>query len=444
MGNRAVFAFYVSVISYLVATIAIDYWLRMSGLGAGSGGRGVTWLTAINPFLAVEALLDPSGYPRAEGLGRGLRSWFFEYPVVTWCIGSGALSLVLIFLSAITVRFGGLSSVARGGGVPWYRRMFGLGAAGAEQRPARSVWPNPIAWREAAARNSTLGRILARWFFILSGSAWGIAIVVMYHRKSISANEFQLALLATAIGEITVMTLVAINMAATAISREREDGTLDLLLTTPITPGQYLSGKLRGLVAYLLPLVAVPVGTLGLAGLYVLTDGFGFATNAGVVVNHPFTPINASSPILVPLVLPEAGLLAPLVLIPFMAFVVMIGLQWSLRSKGTLASVVSTVGVVGIASGAIGLCAWQAGPSVPVLGPVLAALSPASLFQSIIPPAEGFSETVNKEGGLDGARIAIAIGAIVAAGVYAGIVYGIHASLVRTFDFTVRKLAGQR
>jgi ABC-type transport system involved in multi-copper enzyme maturation permease subunit len=445
VGNRAVFAFYVSVVSYLVATIALDYWLRTSGLGAGPGGKGVTWLTALNPFLSLEALLDPSGYPRAEGLGSGVRSWFFEHPVSTWCAGSATLSLVLILLSAITVRFGGLSSVARGGGgTPWYRRMFGLGAAGAEQRPARNVWPNPIAWREAAARNSTLGRIASRWLFILSGAAWGIAIVVLYHRKSIGTGEFQLALLATVIGEVAVTTLVAINMAATAVSREREDGTLDLLLTTPITPGQYLSGKLRGLVAYLLPLIAVPVGTLGIAGLYVFTEGLGMAAGAGVAVETKINIATASTSIMAPIVLPEAGLLAPLVLVPFMAFVVMIGLQWSLRSKGTLASVISTVGIVGVASGAIGLCAWQAGPSVPIVGPVLAAISPASLFQALIHPVETLYETVNKEGSLTGARVMLAIGSLIAAVVYLAIVYGIHASLVRTFDFTVRKLAGQR
>ncbi len=443
VGNRAVFAFYVSVVSYLVATIALDYWLRSSGLGAG--GKGVTWLTAINPFLALEALLDPSGYPRAEGLPAGLRSLFFERPVTTWCVGSGALSVVLILASAITVRLGGLSTVVGGSsGVPWYRRLFGLGAAGAEHRPPRSVWSNPIAWREAAARNSTLGKIVSRWMFILSGAGWGVALIALLHTKRMSASEFQLALLATTIGEIAVTTLVAINMAATAVSREREDGTLDLLLTTPIQPSQYLSGKLRGLVAYLIPMLAVPVGTLALAGLYVITDGLGMAASNGLSLEIQHSISTSTTTVGAPILLPEAGLLAALVLVPFMAFVVMIGLQWSLKSKGTLASVVSTVGVVGVASGAIGLCAWQAGSGVAIVGPVLAALSPASLLQAVVHPVEGLYDTVSKEQALTGARVGLAVGAIIAAAVYAGIVYGIHASLVRTFDMTVRKLAGQR
>jgi hypothetical protein len=40
--------------------------------------------------------------------------------------------------------------------------------------------------------------------------------------------------------------------------------------------------------------------------------------------------------------------------------------------------------------------------------------------------------------------VALWIGCIVAAGVYIGVVYAIHASLVKNFDFTVRKLAGVR
>jgi ABC-type transport system involved in multi-copper enzyme maturation permease subunit len=43
------------------------------------------------------------------------------------------------------------------------------------------------------------------------------------------------------------------------VTREKEDGSLDLLLTTPITSRYYIWGKLRGLVSFVLPLVAVPV-----------------------------------------------------------------------------------------------------------------------------------------------------------------------------------------
>lgn len=441
VGQRAVFAFYVAVVSYLVATIGIDAFLRSSGAGAGPRGDGVTWMTALNPFLALHALLNPSGYPRAEAL-TGVRAWFLSHPVTTWCAGCAVLSALLIIASAITVRLGGLATVVAGaGGVPLHRRLLGKGAA-AEHRPPRAVWQNPIAWREAAARNATPGRILSRWAFILTGAAWGIAIIALYHTGRFSAPTFELALIATVIGEIAVTTLVAINMASTAVSREREDGTLDLLLTTPITPGQYLTGKLRGLIAYLIPMLAIPIGTLALAGIYVATGALGMASGDGPSVTRQVNLPTLTTPVNVPLVLPEAGILAALVVVPFMAFVVMVGLQWSLKSKGTLASVVTTVGIVGAISGVVGLCAWQSGASVPMIGPVIAALSPASLLYACVRPAEALAETVGRQGTLVGARASLAIGAVLAAIIYAGVVYGLHASMVRTFDFTVRKLAG--
>jgi ABC-type transport system involved in multi-copper enzyme maturation permease subunit len=113
VGKRAVFAFYIAVVSYLALTIAVDYFIRSSGGGAGAGGKGVTWLTAVNPFLSLQALLDPSGYPRAEpNTLTGLKAWFWESPVKTWCLGSALLSVVLIGLSTFTVRLGGLGSLA--------------------------------------------------------------------------------------------------------------------------------------------------------------------------------------------------------------------------------------------------------------------------------------------------------------------------------------------
>ena len=71
--------------------------------------------------------------------------------------------------------------------------------------------------------------------------------------------DLRVTLLAIVAAEITIVVLAAVNMSATAVSREREDGTLDLILTTPIQPGPYISGKLRGLIQYLLPMLVVPV-----------------------------------------------------------------------------------------------------------------------------------------------------------------------------------------
>jgi hypothetical protein len=40
--------------------------------------------------------------------------------------------------------------------------------------------------------------------------------------------------------------------------------------------------------------------------------------------------------------------------------------------------------------------------------------------------------------------VCASIGAVVAAAVYLIVVYGVHANMVRTFDVTVRRLAGTK
>jgi ABC-type transport system involved in multi-copper enzyme maturation permease subunit len=437
VGKRAFFVFYVVIVSYLGVTIAMDYALRLAGRGVL--GTGVTYMTGLNPFLALHALLNPSTYPRAAaGSQTGLARWMLETPVTTWCVGSAALSVVFMIASTFTVRAGGLQTLGSdAAGVPWWRKVLKLPVRAGGHRAPRHVWHNPIAWREAASRNSTPAKIVARYVFLAMGGLFGLSIIWLYHNGTFTTEEFQYALIATVWGELAVVALVGINTSATAISKEREDGTLDLLLTTPITASAYLSGKLRGLIAYLLPLLCVPLGTLAFAAAYVLVGGFD--REDGVTVT---ASVNRGV-IEFPAVLPESALLAPLGVIPFMAFCVMMGLQWSLKSRGTLGSVIATVGIVGAISGVIALCGWNASGSIPYLGPALGALSPASMMFAFVYPADALDETLNSAG-LAGARLSSAVGVIASALLYAGICYGLHSNMVRTFDVTVRKLAGNR
>jgi len=440
VGKRAVFAFYVSVISYLAVTYGVD---QLVG-----GGVVVTWMTAINPFLALSALLNPTGYQAwEEGSQTGIASWFLERPVHTWCWLSAGLSLLLMAASTFTVRIGGLAGSFGGGsgraGVPWYRRMFGLGAKGGETRPPRHVWNNPIAWREAAARNATFGRMLARWSFIVIGGLWALGIVLYFHGGGIvGTGVFRDVIFYTVIGEMAVIGLVSVNMAATSVAREREDGTLDLLLTTPITPGSYLGGKMRGMVAYLLPLIAVPVGTLLIAGLYVLANQMGIlAREGGVMFEHQLPGATAGSFVSIPAVLPEGALVVAVVSVPFVAFAVMVGMQWSLKSKGSLSAVVATVGLVGVVGGVVGLCAYKSGTDFLFVGSAIAALSPVTAVFASIYPELALAKTVDSYG-LASARIGLVIGCGIAALAYLAVVYGLRANMVHNFDMTVRRLAG--
>lgn len=429
-GRRTVFTFYVSVVTYLAITFVID--LQLSGATAW---QGVTAMTPLNPFLALRALLQPSTYPTPDALQLGdlgaLGRLWFGSPVLAFCLVAGGISLFLIVFSTFAARTIGSRS-----SIPWYRRALGLGARGARSRPPRIVSHNPIAWRESTARAATLAKIAARWAFIAFGFLWATGLLVYFHNGAIGGTTFRLILLSTVWTELVVILLIAINMSATAISREREDGTLDLLLTTPITPKEYLGGKLKGLIGFLGPLIAVPVGTVLLASIYVLADGFG--RQGGIMVPATFGTARTTVPVL----LPEAGLILPVVLVPFIAFCVMIGLQWSLKSKGTIASVVATVGVFGVTAGVIGVCGWQAAQQIVIVGPALSALNPVTVLWSLASPEDAFIQSVGSPRELTSARFAVGVGAAAAVAIYAGIVVGMRSSMTRTFDMTTRKLAG--
>ncbi|MFN9969951.1 MAG: hypothetical protein ACK58T_08635, partial [Phycisphaerae bacterium] len=59
-------------------------------------------------------------------------------------------------------------------------------------------------------------------------------------------------------------------------------------------------------------------------------------------------------------------------------------------------------------------------------------------------PDTAMAQTANGAGGMETARVSLASGAGAAAVIYSVIVYAIHSGMVRTFDMTVRKLAGMK
>ncbi|MCH8259381.1 MAG: ABC transporter permease subunit [Planctomycetes bacterium] len=434
-GRKAVFWFYASVVMFLYATYAGDGMLR-APIALGAAATYTTVLTPVNPFLALEVLLKSNTYVPHDFTGVEvswlMRIWYAQ-PITTFCWLCIGLSVVMIGYSTIRLRAIG----AKVGALPWYRRMLGLAAPGAVERPARHVGTNPIAWRESVARGKTLPAIVARWGFVAIGVTIGLTLIGLYHAGVWTKPDLQTAVAAVLSAEVVIIALIALNMSATAVTREREDGTLDLILTTPLQPGPYLAGKLRGLIQYLLPLLLVPTITLALLAVYVLADGFG-NPNGTVLTGVPVKDSTAT--IDVPLVLPEGAILLPLVLVPFVAVCVMIGLYWSIKSKGTIGSVVGAVAVAGAASGVLGLCAMATGNSMPVIGAVVTTLSPVNLIWALVYPADTISGSVAS--GLGTGRISMLVGAILAAVVYGFIVYMAHNMIKRSFMMTVRRLAG--
>jgi len=429
-GRRAVFAFYVSVIVYLAITWLIDAQMR-TGLAVGGMSTATTLMTPLNPFLALESLLQANRYvavdpgPEASSLAR----WWLGSPISAFVWTGVAVSGVLIVFSTARLRVIG----GKVGRVPWYRRWFGLGPRSGEGRVARSPGTNPIAWRETSSRTLGAVGLLGRWGFVAVAMLITIGLLWGFHVGTLSLPALRQSLLALVVAEVAIVVLAAINMSATAVSREREDGTLDIILTTPIQPGPYLAGKLRGLVQYLLPMLLVPVLTTAIVLFYALA-------RPDATVDQVQNIVLGGGTLPVPLVT-WSGPVALAVLMPaFTAFVVMVGLQWSIRSKGTIGSIVSAVMVLLVVVGVLGLCGGASG-SINVLAELVNAASPFNLVFAALRPEDALTPQ-SIQSGAD--RGTLAVGAVLAAVIYGLIVYGMHASMKQNFMMTVRRLAGTR
>lgn len=246
-------------------------------------------------------------------------------------------------------------------------------------------------------------------------------------QHAIAPDDARKYLLGMCIVELAVILLIVTNAAASTVTREKEDGTLDLLLSSPITSRYYIWGKLRGLVSFVLPLVAVPVASVLIFVIYDLIRRIG----AGDDPTFDWT------------VFPEAVLLMPGMLIIVSAFAAILGMQMSLRCRTTVMAVMSSVGiVVGICAG-MGWCGYQwlnSGSSGNWPAVAAGCFSPFTLMQMLIAPGTAGAGTFADITGEDmSGRVVIVIFTLIAIGAYTGIVWSMYTSMVKNFDMTIRR-----
>ena len=450
-GRKAVYVFVIAIAAYLVGTYAIDQMIRLGASSAATVGavRQTTWVTPLHPLLVLEASFNNANYrpPSAEDVAdrAGLIAFYLSRPLAAFTAMTLISSCLMLLFCATQVR-------RLGQGLPMIplpaklRTFLRLNPAGERTRPARNVWNSPIAWREANARGNGFTGILARAGFIVLGIAAAIVLVVLYHNQQLprvtgiggpaqdQGPAFRLGLLALLMLELAVIVIVALYMSAGCVSKEREDGTLDLLLTTPVTPQQYVWGKLRGLISFLAALIAVPVATMAIACVYAMLAG-----DAAMVTYYVGTSRFDG-----PLVYPEMMLIVPLVFVPFVALCVTVGMTWSIKSKGVLGAVLPAVSIIGALAMVLGFCGMNAVQNVPAIGAVINAFSPVTQLVAIVNPMEtvaNFADGGSGNSTVSG-RISLFFGALVAAAGYGVIVYIYLTATVKTFDQTVRKLSG--
>ncbi|MDB5358061.1 MAG: putative rane protein [Phycisphaerales bacterium] len=258
-----------------------------------------------------------------------------------------------------------------------------------------------------------------------SGATYWIKLDVYHTGRRLSAPEARTALLGVTTIEFAVILLIVTNAAASTVTREKEDGTLDLLLTTPITSRYYIWGKLRGLVSFVLPLVAVPVAS---ALIFVIYDSA-----------RRFS--NWSDPGFQWIVLPEAVLLLPGMLVIVVSFAAILGMQMSLRCRKTVVAVMSSVGIVVGACGALGWCGYallQNSKNSVFMGLIASGFSPFTLLTVLIDPYTFAGDAFTAEDAA-GSRIMVFVTCWIGVAAYTAVVWTMYKSMVKNFDMTIRK-----
>ncbi|HQY87374.1 MAG TPA: ABC transporter permease subunit, partial [Tepidisphaeraceae bacterium] len=345
--RRTIFSFYMFNAVYLVGLYLLDKasFVRIP-LADGSGSL-ISYFTPIHPFLALNTILDPVHYgaPTISQLPAHLQVWPIGFaltkPAQFFIVMQVLLSIIMVLPSIVFMRRIAQSTTSI---KQLLLRILPARLAG-KTRPARTVWNNPIAWREAKTKASAARATITRLLFVLLGVGAAIALLIGYSTESakpqrwldygsysasssvvtirengtattylvtpnskfeekttkqgeknislpfqrlnerwevltvlptsktptgakeigtivvrpvarmISLIDARKYLLGLVLLEVSVI-LVTVTMAsASTVTREKEDGTLDLLLGTPITSRYYLWGKLRGLVSNVLPLM---------------------------------------------------------------------------------------------------------------------------------------------------------------------------------------------
>ena len=421
--GRTVFSFYLAIALYLAAVYSLSSWSALippEATPAPGQADKMSWLAAFHPFLALWVVLGKTPAPdfgQVAHYGWPFNYWL-AYPETSYIVMTLCASLLLVMASLAFVRRG-----AKEGEPTWYNRLFSREsgpATGAERtRQPRHVGRNPVAWREATA-GAAGGGAVARYSMLGFGFVVGLVILINYSRDGMTAAEARQWLFGIVGVELGITLFVATATAATSMTREKESNTLGLLLTTPITSGQIIWGKIKGLIWFSTPMLLVPYTTVV---LFVLVDVIKGRIGSQAVVNL------------------ECLITLPLLFLAFTAVACMVGLWRSIEHKKTLAAVFWSGTILIVAISLLSFCAGMVVSSSEEIAAAIMPFSPYYALFVALDPARALSEGGPALGGtqLATCRTVAFLASLVVAVIYGGIGYALHSHMVRGFDMTIRK-----
>lgn len=420
--RRTIFSFYMTIALYLMLVFALGVWHGTwipEAPSTNTQSIGMSRLAAFHPFLALMAATNTMNVPSAADLGGygTFWRWALSKPYNVYMVGTLVFSLLLVSVSTLAVRRGVHEGETTRLGRLLERLKLSRGASDERRRRPRNVWKNPVAWREAVTRASAASQSLMRYVFVIGGLVAAIILLLCYINRwdGFTATDARDWLSAIVLIEFVTMLLLATNTAATAMTREREANTMELLLATPLTSQYIVFGKLRGLVSFTVPLIVVPWISVSLFVVYDLLAGSAR-----------------------PVVYPEAWLELPALMLVYSAFACMLGLQTSLKSKRTVQAVVTSVGILVVVGFGIGMCGFLfTSNAADTVGPIAAPFTMVVAIATVINP-DLTMKTTNAST-LAAARPLVFVGAIAAILTYGLVVHRMYKNLVTNFDMTIRK-----
>ena len=122
--------------------------------------------------------------------------------------------------------------------------------------PHRRPWANPILWRELMTRAYGTKPLIIKGCYVLL-FALGTGFFLNLARGMENPLRSMLCLIPVG---LAILSLVLINaQGVTALTSERDTGALDLLLVTELSPGDFIYGKLFGILYNSKEMVALPL-----------------------------------------------------------------------------------------------------------------------------------------------------------------------------------------
>jgi ABC-type Na+ efflux pump permease subunit len=120
----------------------------------------------------------------------------------------------------------------------------------------RVPWDNPILWRELKTRAYGTKPLIIKGAYVLI-FALGVAIFQSIGGSLENPLDSLLAMIPVM---LAILSLIIVNaQGVTALTSERDTGALDLLLVTELSPGEFIYGKLYGVLYNTKEMIVLPV-----------------------------------------------------------------------------------------------------------------------------------------------------------------------------------------